>query len=143
MYSFGAGQTEYQACEKAFYESSGMIASSMQNKGKLKCNKVESTDMDTIRDYHLINTDTDFLSLLRSPSQSIPRVDNHIKSSDFYYGEIPCPNILGDIAPLIAIQAVCPLLQPLFYGPWTSDIINPLAISISEHDYPKDYHVVV
>lgn len=143
MYSFGASQTEYQACEKAFYESSGMIVSSVQNKGKLKSSEEKSTDMDTVRNYHLTNIDTDFLNLLKNPSSSIPSVDNSIKKGDFYYAELPCPNILGDITPLIAIQAVCPFLQPLFYGPWTSDIINPLAISISEHEYPKDYHVVV
>jgi len=143
MYSFGTGQTEYQACEKAFYESSGMIASSVHNKGKLKCSAVEPTDMDIIRDYHLTNTDTDFLNLLRNPSNSIPLIDNHIKKSDFYYGERPCPSILGDVTPLIAIQAICPFLQPLFYGPWSSSNTNPAAISISEHDYPKDYHVVV
>jgi hypothetical protein len=141
MYSFGASKNQEQACEKAFFESSGMIIASEQNHGKFQTSS--PTGMDIIRDYHLEKKESEFLSLLNNPSKNIPTIDTHIQKKDIYWTKLSTPEFLSDLSPIVAAKAISPLMQPLFYEIWSSKVINPAAINLNENSYPKDYHVVV
>ena len=140
MYSFGSDEELENAIEKAFLEATGMIIYA----AKLKQDKKENfseIDMEAIRNYHLFSGDNYYFDFFDKADNPENAIDKDLLLKDIYFTKLENPSFLGNI-PFVAVKCVSPVMQPLFFDYWKTDVLNPAAISLNNKPLPRGLHVI-
>lgn len=137
FYSYGAGKSEKLALEKAAREMD------------LKLSIVRADFPDHLKfifgsahsQFHWSGStpETDHF-FEKAQSTSTPGIDTALGVNDLWVTRLALPDWFSTKLPLYAAKAVSPNMQQLFWGPWTDEIINPLALG--KPTLPNELHCV-
>lgn len=120
-FGFGCSRDLEVARKKAFFEISPRI---------LSLQILDFTELDTISpskvfSFHLKESSVE--EFFSSKDSKIPDVDVKLNLKNIWFREFSMPLSLRRCG-IVGIQAVSPMMQPLFSGEWSQVVINPMAI---------------
>ena len=138
FYAFGCGEKLQIACQKAYFEGTGMILSLL---GKKQYRLSVSNPLHKIQNTNLVNQSY-YLDNFFSDDETTytNNVDIHLKYSDFYTASIT--NILGISSKFHCMKVISPQMQPLFIDKWKDAHINYHAMTAINPEIKNEYSII-
>ena len=136
VYGLGCHKKLEEAKTKALAEVSPRL--SLLQKSKSADLKVMSMSKNFLFHWYDDSTETD--NFFNDSAINMPNVDTHIKRSDIWTGNYTLNKELSGLG-LSVVKAVSPRMQNLFFGEWSPDKLNPVAIPLSTK-LPQELHMI-